>query len=377
MAEFLKLPVLNAGVGQYQHSLSDANDTKLLKRQLEDVAREIVGVSGVDVNNDQASILAYIPGITKSTVEKIVRHRTDNVIETREDLLTIGGIGKKTYDLINGYCRTDRRGLDETLVSTSDYAVARSILSKIGVNAKKLGSQVNWKEDVWSKVEALKKENQQNVDPEAAGAAAAAVCLGWDWEQGEETVFRILMETCRPQQEEADFIGVPLPEAVRKDLTKLKGGESGVAGVISNVTDFGTFVDIGCKRQGLVHRSKGRGGGVGEKVVVDIFAVDLERGRIELGWGGSSKNEEQLRQAIRAGGGGGEGGRGGRGESKKRKAGEEEREELEGRREKGGSSSSSSKKPAMKKKKEKKQKREKEERVADAGGSANDAIEID
>jgi hypothetical protein len=310
MSEFLKIPVLNAGVGQYQHELTDANDTRLLKRQLEDVAREIVGCCGVDVNNVQPSLLMFIPGITKSVVEKIVKYREKNVIRRREELNEIPGIGKKTFEIINGYCRTNRRGLDETLVCSEDYGKAGSVLAKLGLETggsakkdKKKSSAgsfgESWMEDVTARVAAL--GNQLPA-----------------WEEGEEAVFKLLLEACSAQAQKGGSgggiavrggAGAELPDEIKKDWKKLTGSERGVVGLVSNVTDFGSFVDLGCKRQGLVHVSKGKGPGVGQRAVVDIMGVDTERGRIELRW---SDND--------AGSGSGGGGGGGGGLGRKREA---------------------------------------------------------
>jgi len=251
-----------------------------LKRELEDVAREIVGIKGVDVNNDVGSLLEYVPGMSKGVVKKLLEYRKSNVLRERKDLNKVPGIGKKVFEIVNGYCKTGRVGLEETLIGCGDYDVAERVLKRIGFKGK---LEAGWKEKV----------------------AVLGGVREWEWKEEEEAVFNLLMEACVAKKVVEELGGAALEDEVKKDWKKMTGKEMNVRGVVSNVTDFGCFVDLGTKRQGLVHVSKGKGGagvGVGSSVVVDVLSVDKERGRIELTW---SDGRGEKRKEEGGGGGGG------------------------------------------------------------------------
>ena len=252
LAELVKIDPKHIGVGQYQH---DLNQTKL-DEALTGVVEDSVNRVGVDLNTASPSLLKYVSGISTKVANGIVAHREGNgSFKARQELLKVKGLGDKTFKQCAGFLRIPggTEPLDNTGVHPESYEVARKLV-KIGYKDKEL----------------LRLAEELNV--------------------GLPTLTDIVIELEKPGRDPRDEMPKPI---LREDILKLEDLSKDMVlnGTVRNVVDFGVFVDIGVKQDGLVHISQLSNKfikhpkevvKVGDIVKVKIIDVDKDKGRISL-----------------------------------------------------------------------------------------------
>lgn len=267
MAELVKVDPQSVGVGQYQHDVSQNK----LKSSLEFVVESVVNMVGIDVNRASESLLTYVSGLNKTTAKNIVAYREENGrFETRKNIKKVPRLGAKAFEQAAGFLRimNGKDVLDQTEIHPESYPLALSILEEIGASKDEVGT-------------VALRDRLQTVDAKALSERLAA---------GLPTVQDILKSLAKPGRDPREDIQKPL---LRTDVMSLEDLQVGMEfqGTVRNVIDFGAFVDIGVKQDGLVHISKLSNRyvkhpldvvAVGDIVTVWIEQVDANRGRISL-----------------------------------------------------------------------------------------------
>lgn len=268
LAELVKIPPQSIGVGQYQHDLNQAE----LGRALGDVVERVVNRVGVDLNTASASLLGYVSGISPAVAKNIVVYREENGAFTdRKQLKKVPKLGPKAFLNCAGFLRISdgANPLDATSVHPESYAIATELLKRAGV-----------------KPSALSAGGVPDIAKRIGNVATLADELGC----GVPTLRDIVAELEKPGRDPRD----DAPEVVfSKSVTSLDDLNVGMelTGTVRNVVDFGAFVDIGVKQDGLVHISKlsdrfvkhpSEVVSVGDTVTVWIEKIDNERGKISL-----------------------------------------------------------------------------------------------
>jgi uncharacterized protein len=264
LAELVKIDPKSIGVGQYQHDV----DQSLLRRSLEREVESCVNSVGVDVNTASSSLLAHVAGIGPKLAERIVEHRdAQGRFDTRQQLLEVPKLGRKAFEQAAGFLRIrgGRQPLDNSAVHPESYRVVERMAVKLGVAAGQL---------VGNATLASKLNPEEFVDEQC----------------GLPTVKDILAELAKPGRDpRAEFKVARFAEGVH-DLKDLKEGMI-LEGVITNVTKFGAFVDLGVHQDGLIHVSElaheyvqaaSDVVSVGDVVRVKVLSVDLQRRRIAV-----------------------------------------------------------------------------------------------
>lgn len=271
LAELVKIDPKSIGVGQYQHDVNQ----KELGQTLSNVVESCVNHVGVELNTASPSLLTYVAGINAGVAKNIVAYRTENgQFKSRKELLKVARLGKAAFTQCAGFLRIAqaKNPLDNTPVHPESYELAEAILTKLGFTLKDLLDK--------NKLAALQQ----------AAPAADAANLAAELSAGEPTVRDILAALAKPGRDPRE--DVPPPQT-RKNIVKLSDITPGtiVKGTVHNVTDFGVFVDIGIKINGLIHRSElsykhfrhpTEIVAVGDIVDVMVITVDEERKRIGL-----------------------------------------------------------------------------------------------
>jgi len=266
LAELVKIDPKAIGVGLYQHDVNQ----KQLSAALAGVVETAVNQVGVDVNTASPALLAHVAGIGAGVAAAMVAQRDENGrFPNRQSLLAVRGLGKKAFEQAAGFLRV-RDGdtpLDGSAIHPESYGVTTAVLQKLNV---KIGDNITKKEQAIKEMTA-----QTNV----RDLAAELNC-------GVPTLQDILEQIVRPGRDPRDEMPPPL---LRSDVLSMADLQTGMQlnGTIRNVVDFGAFVDIGVKQDGLLHSSqipRGEQLSVGGIVLVSIRDVDAERGRISLGW---------------------------------------------------------------------------------------------
>ncbi len=266
LAELVKIDPRSIGVGLYQH---DVNQDRL-NRALTSVVESVVNEVGVDVNTASPALLTYVAGIgPRLAVQIVVQRDQSGPFRSREALLAVPGLGPKSFEQGAGFLRV--RGGDEPLdasaIHPESYPLARAVLEKAGLAPDSSPAERAVALEPWRAPQEL---------------AALAVELG----AGRPTLADILEQLARPGRDPRDELPAPILRSDVLALTDLQPGLR-LKGTIRNVVDFGAFVDIGVKQEGLLHRSRMPRGQVlspGDVVAVQIVSVDAERNRIALGW---------------------------------------------------------------------------------------------
>ena len=268
LAELVKIPPQSIGVGQYQHDLNQAE----LGRALGDVVERVVNRVGVDLNTASASLLGYVSGISPAVAKNIVAYREENGAFTdRKQLKKVPKLGPKAFLNCAGFLRISdgANPLDATSVHPESYAIATELLKRAGV-----------------KPSALAAGGVPDIAKRVGNVATLAAELGC----GVPTLHDIIAELEKPGRDPRD----DAPEVVfSRSVTSLDDLNVGMelTGTVRNVVDFGAFVDIGVKQDGLVHISKlsnrfvkhpSEVVSVGDTVTVWIEKIDKERGKISL-----------------------------------------------------------------------------------------------
>jgi uncharacterized protein len=269
LAELVKIDPKSIGVGLYQH---DINQRKL-SETLGAVVESCVNLVGVDLNTASVSLLKYISGLTDKTATNIVKYReTHGSFENREQLKEVNGIGDIAFQQSAGFLRiiNGDNPLDATSIHPESYAVTQQLLKKFAIA------------DVHNGGNALRDQVQQNKINLNA--------LAEELDCGLPTLEDILLNLEKPGRDPREEMPTPL---FRADILKAEDLKAGMIlkGTVRNVVDFGAFIDIGVKHDGLVHisqmaeryvKSPHEIISVGDIVDVKVLSVDLERERIAL-----------------------------------------------------------------------------------------------
>jgi protein Tex len=229
LAELVKIDPKSIGVGQYQHDV----DQKLLKKKLDETVESCVNYVGVDLNTASKELLTFVSGITSSVANNIVKYRNENgAFKNRRQLLKVPKLGPKAFEQAAGFLRI-RGGdnpLDNTAVHPESYSLVQAIASDLGVPLQQV-TQI---------AEKLKKTNLKKYVTDTIG---------------EPTLRDILSELEKPGRDpRAEFKYATFKEGI-KEISDLKMGME-LEGIITNVANFGAFVDIGVHQDGLVHISQ-------------------------------------------------------------------------------------------------------------------------
>lgn len=267
LAELVKIDPKAVGVGQYQHDVSQ----KRLAEQLDFVVETAVNQVGVDVNTASPQLLQHISGLNKTTAQNIVIYREENgEFTARTQLKKVPRLGPKAYEQAIGFLRVPggKNILDNTGIHPESYSIAKEILTSGQLSEKELGTE-----------EAVEKLTRLSVEKLAESLSV-----------GEETLTDILAGLTQPGRDMRDEMPAPLLRTDVLSMEDLKPGME-LTGTVRNVIDFGAFVDIGVKQDGLVHISKLSKKfvkhptdvvSVGDIVTVWIEQVDTKKGRISL-----------------------------------------------------------------------------------------------
>jgi len=266
LAELVKIDPKSIGVGLYQHDVNQAE----LNHALDGVIESVVNHVGVEVNTASPALLTHVAGIGPKLAERTVAYREENgPFKNRFDLLKVNGLGPKVFEQAAGFLRI-RGGdnpFDASAIHPESYAVAQAILQKAGI------SVTVSKEEKRIALGQLQK--QTPVDKLAAELGT-----------GEPTLRDIFEQIIRPGRDPREDTPLPI---LRSDVLSMEDLLPGMRlkGTVRNVVDFGVFVDIGVKQDGLLHRSRIPSGNllqVGDIIEVEVLAVEADRGRISLTW---------------------------------------------------------------------------------------------
>ena len=271
LAELVKIDPKAIGVGQYQH---DVNQKKLAE-SLAGVVEDAVNQVGVDVNTATPSLLSYVSGINKTIANNIVKYRDENgKIKERKELLKVPKLGKVAYQQCAGFIRIfdGKNPLEITAVHPESYEKAEQLLESIGYKKDDLKNPEQLK-DIKVKLSGINiKETAQKLDI------------------GEMTLKDIIDELSKPGRDPRDEMPKPI---LRSDVLKFEDLKDGMIlnGTVRNVIDFGAFVDIGVKHDGLVHISELSENyvknpsdvvSIGDIVKVKVIKIDENRQKVSL-----------------------------------------------------------------------------------------------
>lgn len=229
LAELVKIDPKSIGVGQYQHDV----EQKLLKKKLDETVESCVNFVGVDLNTSSKELLTYVSGINDRVAQKIIEFRNENgEFKSRKELLKVPSFGAKTYENAAGFLRI-RNGknlLDNTSVHPERYEIVNAILKNEGIKLDNLNSEILKLKDI-----DLKKYITDSV--------------------GEPTLKDIIEELEKPGRDPRDSFKYAQFDDKIKEMSDLNTGMV-LEGVVTNITNFGAFVDIGVHQDGLVHISE-------------------------------------------------------------------------------------------------------------------------
>lgn len=253
MATLVKIDPKSLGIGQYQHDV----DQKLLEKKLTDVTQDLVNRVGVDINSASLSLLSYVAGVGAKVAQNIITFREENgAFKTKEQLLKVKGLGKKAYEQAVGFIRikNGKNSFDNSGIHPESYEVAKKLLALDLTTV-----------DV--------KEKAKELDV------------------GEETLKDILKELLKPGFDPREELPpIPFKDGIT-DIKMLSVG-SFVSGVVRNIVDFGAFVDIGLKNDGMIHISKMSATKISHPLEVlslnqylpqiEVVSIDEEKGKVGL-----------------------------------------------------------------------------------------------
>ncbi|MBS5864592.1 MAG: RNA-binding transcriptional accessory protein [Clostridium sp.] len=271
LAEFVKIDPKSIGVGQYQH---DVNQKKL-EESLAGVVEDSVNKVGVDVNTATPSLLSYVSGINKTIAKNIVKYRDENgKLKTRKELLKVPKLGKVAFEQCAGFIRIPdgANPLENTAVHPESYEIAEKLLKTLCYGTADL-------KDKDKLIELRKKLSSINLTETAKALNV-----------GEMTLKDIIDELSKPGRDPREDMPKPI---LRQDVLKFEDLKEGMilTGTVRNVIDFGAFVDIGVKHDGLVHISEMSEKfvknpsdivSVGDIVKVKVIGIDNDRQKVKL-----------------------------------------------------------------------------------------------
>ncbi|MAT44287.1 MAG: RNA-binding transcriptional accessory protein [Anaerolineaceae bacterium] len=266
LAELVKIDPKSIGVGMYQHDVDQGE----LSRSLTGVVEDVVNRVGVDVNTASPALLTYVSGIGPKLAEKIVAFRDENgPFVARTQLKEVPGLGPKAFEQSAGFLRVrdGKEAMDASAIHPESYKVAKAVMKKSGITLKMSI------DDRKHALDRLKRETPLQT------LAAELDC-------GVPTLEDIFEQLIRPGRDPREDLPAPI---LRSDVLSMEDLQEGMLlkGTVRNVVDFGSFIDIGVKQDGLLHRSqlpRGEVLTVGQVITVSIQSVEKERGRISLGW---------------------------------------------------------------------------------------------
>ena len=272
LAELVKIDPKHIGVGQYQHDINQ----KQLDTALTNVVEDCVNRVGVDLNTASPSLLSYIAGVNMGIAKNIVAYREENGrFKNRKELMKVSKLGEKAFKQCAGFMRIadGSEPLDSTSVHPESYKAAEEMMNKIGITKEEIlsGGAKNIDEKIWEAYPAKKPSESVKKMAEDLGI-------------GEMTLSDIIAEMKKPARDPRE--DAP-PVIFRNDVRSFEDlkVDMELTGTVRNVVDFGAFVDIGVKQDGLVHVSQLSNKfikhpmdvvSVGDTVKVKILSVDPE-----------------------------------------------------------------------------------------------------
>ncbi len=272
LAELVKIPPQAVGVGQYQHDMAE----KRLAEKLGTEVESVVNYVGVDLNTASVPLLSYVAGVNSSVAANIVEYReTNGKFKNRRQLLKVKKLGQKTFEQCAGFLRINQgdNPLDNTSIHPESYKLATKLLDELGIKMESIKS-------------ADSKQQLEKILNDIGKIKEMAESL----DAGMPTVKDIIASLLRPGRDPREELSQPV---FRTDILKIEDLSEGMClkGTVRNVVDFGAFVDIGLKEDGLVHISEMADRfvkdpmdvvSVGEHVDVKVLSIDKKKGRIGL-----------------------------------------------------------------------------------------------
>ena len=275
LAELVKIDPKAIGVGQYQHDVNQ----KQLEESLTGVVEDAVNSVGVDINTATPSLLSYVSGVNKTIAKNIVKYREENgKVCERKELLKVPKLGKVAYEQCAGFIRVPggKNPLEITGVHPESYDVAKNLLKEFGFDTKDLTDKEKIK-DVKARLSEVNNEKDIKT-------------LASKFNIGEPTLKDIINELIKPGRDPREDMPKPI---LRSDVLSFDDLRDGMVltGTVRNVTDFGAFVDVGVKHDGLVHISEmsdkfiknpSEVVSVGDIVKVQVIGIDKDRQKVKL-----------------------------------------------------------------------------------------------
>jgi uncharacterized protein len=266
LAELVKIDSRSIGVGMYQHDVNQ----KDLRNALDSVVESVVNKVGVEVNTASPALLTHVAGVGPKLANNITTHREENgPFSNRTELRKVAGFGPKSFEQAAGFLRIQNgdNPLDASAIHPESYNLARAILGRAGLSieippVERIDALGQWR------------------------AEEAMETLATDLSAGVPTIKDVLEQLVRPGRDPREDLPAPILRSDVLSLDDLKPGMN-LKGTVRNVVDFGAFVDIGVKNDGLLHRSQWPNPpnfAAGDVIEVTILQVEAERGRISLGW---------------------------------------------------------------------------------------------
>lgn len=267
LSELVKIDPKSVGVGQYQHDVAQQRLNSTLRFVVETVVNQV----GVNVNTASVSLLQYVAGLNKIVAMNVVKKRNEGgKFKNRDQLKKVEKLGKKTYEQCVGFLRImdGDNDLDRTGIHPETYKETKLLLQKIGIEEEEIGSR-------------RLKEELKKIDIEE---------LSIKLDLGKPTLMDIIENLISPERDPRDNVPQPV---LRTDVLQIQDLRRGMElqGTVRNVVDFGAFIDIGVKQDGLVHISKLKRNyvkhpmevvAIGDVVTVWVDNVDINKGRISL-----------------------------------------------------------------------------------------------
>ncbi len=266
LAELVKIEPKAIGVGLYQHDVNQ----KQLADKLDAVVEATVNRVGVDVNTASVALLTHVAGIGPKLAERIIEYRDrEGTFSSRAELKKIAGLGPKAFEQAAGFLRVraGKNPLDASAIHPESYTIATAVLERAGLDLKTPPAE---------RAEPLNALLQRQPIEQLAAELGTGV----------PTLTDIFEQLIRPGRDPRADLPAPL---LRSDVLSVEALQTGMIlnGTVRNVVDFGAFIDIGVKQDGLLHRTqlpRGTTLSVGDVIEVEILSVERERGRISLGW---------------------------------------------------------------------------------------------
>ena len=270
LAELVKIDPKSIGVGQYQHDLNQ----KRLEGVLNGVVEDSVNSVGVDLNTASYSLLEHIAGITKTIAKNIVDYREENGdFTSRDQIKKVKRLGPQAFTQCAGFMRIEgaKNPLDNTGVHPESYDICKNMLDILGYSLNDI-------------------ENKNILDIDSKVDSIGIKSLSDKLQVGEVTLKDIISEIKKPGRDPREEGIKPI---LRTDVLKIEDIQEGMIlkGTVRNVVDFGAFVDIGIKNDGLVHKSEMSKGyvkdpmtvvTVGDIIDVKVIGVDMNKNRVAL-----------------------------------------------------------------------------------------------